>query len=197
MPLKRPRFRRFLGERRYRKLFVIAVEGTKTEPQYFGIFNGLCSVIHVNCLKSNHSSPLQVLKRMEACLKQEALKETDEAWLVVDKDAWNDEQLAQLFKWSQNADNLGFALSNPKFEYWLLLHFEEGAGISSSRECSERLRRHLPDYDKGIEARKFSRNMIANAIRRAKLRDNPPCIDWPRTIGNTTVYKLAENILAG
>jgi hypothetical protein len=80
MPPKRRKFQRPLGERRYRKLFVIAVEGVKTEPQYF-------------------------------------------------------------------------ALSNPKFEYWLLLHFNDGTGIASSRDCSDRLKRHLPGYDKGIDAR--------------------------------------------
>ena len=65
MPPKRRKFQRPLGERRYRKLFVIAVEGVKTEPQYFAIFNDQQSVIRVNCLKGSHdSSPPQVLKRM-------------------------------------------------------------------------------------------------------------------------------------
>jgi len=36
MPLKRRKSQRPLGERRYRKLFVIAAEGVKTEPQYLG-----------------------------------------------------------------------------------------------------------------------------------------------------------------
>ena len=195
MPLKRRNFRRPLGERRYRKLFLIATEGVKTEPQYFAILNDRYAVIHV--VKSNHhSSPLQVLKRIKDRLKRETLKNSDEAWLVVDKDQWQDEQLAQLHAWSQDADNYGFALSNPKFEYWLLLHFEDGTKISSSRECSARLKNHLPDYDKDLDGRKISSDMIEDAIHRAKVRDNPPCEDWPRTFGSTTVYKLVENILS-
>ena len=196
MPPKRRRFQRPLGERRYRKLFVIAVEGVKTEPQYFAIFNDQQSVIRVNCLKGSHdSSPPQVLKRMEDHLRQEELRSSDEAWLVVDKDQWTDEQLDQLHAWAQARDNYGFVLSNPKFEYWLLLHFEDGTGIASSRDCSDRLKRHLPGYDKGIDARKITRDRIDEAIRRARLRDNPPCADWPRALGGTTVYKLVENIL--
>jgi hypothetical protein len=172
MPPKRRKFQRPLGERRYRKLFVIAVEGVKTEPQYFAIFNDQQSVIRVNCLKGSHdSSPPQVLKRMEDHLRQEELRSSDEAWLVVDKDQWT------------------------KFEYWLLLHFEDGTGIASSRDCSDRLKRHLPGYDKGIDTRKITRDRIEEAIRRARLRDNPPCADWPRALGGTTVYKLVENIL--
>ena len=197
MPPKRRKYRRLLGERRYRKFFLIATEGVKTEPQYFAILNNQNSVIHVDCLKSNyHSSPPQVLKRMKDRLKQETLKNSDEAWLVVDKDQWQDEQLAQLHTWSQDADNYGFALSNPKFEYWLLLHFEDGTNLGSASECSARLKKHLPGYDKGLDIRNITPDMIEDAIRRAKARDNPPCEDWPRTFGSTTVYKLVENILS-
>ena len=197
MPPKKRNFRRPLGERRYRKLFIVATEGIKTEPQYFAILNDRYSVIHVDCLRSkHHSSPPQVLKRMQDRLKQVTLDNSDEAWLVVDKDQWNNKQLTQLHTWSQSAGNYGFALSNPKFEYWLLLHFEDGTNIGSSRECSDRLKNHLPDYDKSLDDRKISPDMIEDAIRRAKIRDNTPCEDWPRTLGSTTVYKLVENILS-
>jgi hypothetical protein len=172
------------------------MEGVKTEPQYFGIFNNEQSVIQVSCLKSSHgSSPLYVLKRMEDYLRQENLRSSDEAWLVVDKDQWTDEQLVQLHDWAQTHDNFGFALSNPKFEYWLLLHFEDGNDIASSRDCTERLKRHLTDYDKGIDVRKFTNEHISAAIRRAKLRDNPTCVDWPRSPGGTTIYRLVEKLL--
>ena len=195
MPSNRRKFRRSTGRRRYRKLFVIATEGAKTEPQYFALFNNRHSVVKVDCIKGkHHSTPPQVLKRMKDRLKQEGLLTSDEAWLVVDKDEWTDDRLEQLHAWSQEADNYGFALSNPKFEYWLLLHFEEGKGIRSSRECSDRLERHWPNYDKDIDARKIKPDRIKNAIDRAKVRDNPPCVDWPRVFGSTTVYKLVEKI---
>ena len=189
--LKRP-----LGERRYKKLFIIATEGVKTEPRYFVLFNNRQSVIKVQCLRGkSESSPPQVLRRMAEYLRRESLKESDEAWLVVDKDQWTDEQLHQLHAWAQSSENYGLALSNPKFEYWLLLHFEDGAGVSSSHACSERLKRYLPNYDKDIGPGKITRGMIANAIQRAKQRDNPPCMDWPRSIGST-VYRLLERILS-
>lgn len=198
MPRKRRDFQRFYGERRYRKMFVVAVEGEKTEPQYFSIFNDEQSVIWVNCLGGNRdSSPTAVLKRLKAYLRSKGLKSSDEAWLVVDKDQWTDEQLSQLHRWAQSSSNYGFALSNPNFEYWLLLHFEDGTRIKSSQDCSERLKRYLPGYDKGIDAHKFTPERIEDAIRRAQARDNPPCTDWPRKLGCTTVYRLVENILKG
>jgi hypothetical protein len=86
-------------------------------------------------------------------------------------------------------------LSNPKFEYWLLLHFEDGAGVTSSQDCTARIRRHLPNYNKGIDSRKISKEQITDAIHRARARDNPACPDWPRNIGGTTVYKLVEKLI--
>ncbi len=197
MQASRRKFQRPLGERRYRKLFVIAVEGKKTEPEYFSIFNNEQSIIRVKCLKSSHdTAPPQVLKRMKNFLKQEQLKTSDEAWLVVDKDLWTDEQLNQLLAWAQTHTNYGFALSNPSFEFWLLLHFEDGTGIGSTQDCIDRLKRHLPRYNKKIDTHKITRNRIEEAVCRAKKRDNPPCVDWPRTPGGTTVYRLVEKMTA-
>lgn len=190
MSPKKRKFQRPSGKRRYRKIFVLATEGTKTEVQYFSIFNNRNMVVHIEFLKKRgDSAPPQVLERMRSHLKNQSLKGSDEAWLVVvDKDQWTDDQLLQLHKWAQEADNYGFALSNPKFEFWLLLHFEDGSGVNSSQTCSERLKRHFPEYDKGINMKKISEDMIVEAIKRAKRRDMPTCRDWPRDTG-TTVYK--------
>ncbi len=189
------KFSRPLGDRRYKKLFVLAVEGIKTEPLYFALFNSRDSVIRVQCLKDKSgSSPPQVLKRMEKHLKAGELKSTDEAWLVSDKDQWSDSQLSQLHQWSQKEENYGFALSNPKFEYWLLLHFADGSGVTSAQDCDRRLKGYIPDYDKSLDTKKITVEMINSAIERARQKDNPSCADWPRIFG-ATVYKLVESIL--
>jgi len=196
MAAPRRKFKRPFGERRYRKKFVIAAEGVKTEPQYFSIFNKGNAVIRVQCIKgSNKSSPPQVLERMRKFLRQEGLRKEDEAWLVVDNDQWTVEQLQELHEWSKKLENRGFAVSNPKFEFWLLLHFEEGKSLASVSDCSKRLKRHLPDYDKGIKWHVFTAEKINEAIQRAKVRDDPPCEDWPRKFGNTTIYRLVEKIM--
>ncbi|TSA38190.1 MAG: RloB domain-containing protein [Porphyromonadaceae bacterium] len=196
MTAARRKFQRPLGERRYRKLFVIATEGYITEPQYFALFLKYQPIVHIKCLRDkSKNSPLQVLKRLRTQLKNENFMKSDEAWLVVDKDKWTDNQLGQLFAWSNQSDQFGFALSNPKFEFWLLLHFEDGNGIASSQDCSGRLQVHLPDYDKNIDSRKFTRELMEVAIHRAEVRDNPPCADWPKVIG-TTVYKLVAKFLS-
>ncbi len=175
-------------------MFLLSVEGEKTEQQYFNMFNDRDSLVHVRCLsKRKKSAPHQILKEMEEHINKEGLRKNDEAWIVVDRDQWTEEQLMALYEWSQRKPNYNFALSNPKFEYWLLSHFEDPGGVNS-RECSERLKRYIPDYDKGIEAHHFPEEKIREAIERAKQKDSPQCERWPITAG-TTVYRLIESIL--
>jgi hypothetical protein len=196
MPKKLPSFQRPLGTLRYKKLFVISVEGSKTEPQYFAIFNQPHSIVLVKCLRrpSTKSSPMQVLKKMERYLRSESLKETDEAWIVVDKDDWAEDHLRELLQWAKKSDNYGFALSNPNFEYWLLLHFEDGKGISNTQECLTHLKRYLPNYRKDIDCKKITLELVAKAIARAKQRDINRPNDLP-PLWSTSVYKLVERIL--
>ncbi len=197
MPQKRRSFIRPFGKLPYRKLFVIATEGAKTEPQYFEILRKLKSEqVTISIPEGkNKSDPENVLKRMKEHLKKEGLKPSDEAWLVVDKDRWHDEQIEKLYEWTKRKKNYGLALSNPRFEYWLLLHFVDG-DIGSAHNIEKLLDTYLPNYSqtKAVDPQKFKPDNIEKAIARAKKRDTPPCEDWPRLPCRTTVYKLADNI---
>jgi hypothetical protein len=138
MPPRR-KFRRPLGEKRYRKMFVIATEGAKTEPEYFSILQQIVGnvTVKIKCLtRDKESAPELVLKRMKKHIHDEGLKDEDEAWLVVDRDYWTNEQLAQLYNWSKEHDSYGLAVSNPNFELWLLFHFDEASGITNAKNCS-------------------------------------------------------------
>jgi hypothetical protein len=197
MPSGRRRFTRKSGTRPYRTLFLVAVEGKRTEPDYFSLFQGQNAAIRLRCLPARgDSAPPQVVKRIEEFIAREGLRSSDEAWIVADRDHWTEDQLNALYDWSKKGQNRRVAVSNPCFEFWLLLHFEEGHGIATFREVRERLRRHLPDYGKGIDSRSFTRERIGDAIRRASGKDTPPSPDWPRNPGNTTVYRLVKKLLS-
>jgi uncharacterized protein YpiB (UPF0302 family) len=188
------RFRRPEGQRRYKKMFIIVAEGTVTEQEYFQLLDDE-SIVRVRCLKNRKNlSPNEALLRVREHVRKESLEKTDEAWVVVDKDSWKEEHLDELHKWAQGRSNYGFALSNPKFEFWLLLHFEDAKGVGTSEQCSKKLAKHLPGYNKHVDRQKFTHERIKAATDRAKKRDTPPCAGWPRNTG-TTVYKLVEKIL--
>ncbi len=191
----RRRFSRPTGTRRIRKMILIATEGKITEPTYFAILNQMNSENRtVKVVHGKKSTPNHVLKRIEGVLEREGLKREDEAWIVVDKDDWSDWELQRLVHWSHQKANYHLAVSNPMFEYWLLLHYEDGFGVSTANQCTDRLKRYLSTYKKHIRSNDFTRDHVADAIRRAEARDRPATIDWPRGVGST-VYKLAKSIL--
>jgi RloB-like protein len=188
-------FTRPVGQRPYKRLFIIIAEGTVTEQEYFKLLDD-DSVVRVKCLDNTKNLPPdRAPQRAKAYVKSEGLKKGDQAWVVIDKDSWPEEHLRELHRWAQSKPEYGFALSNPKFEYWLLLHFDDPKGITTGPQCEASLARKLPNYDKHINRRDFDLQKIQQAVARAKTRDTPPCADWPRQPG-TTVYRLVEAIFA-
>jgi len=132
---------------------------------------------------------------MKQQLREEQLTSLFEAWIVVDKNQWTYEQLEQLYVWSHAREHCNVALSNPSFEFWLLLHFEDGKGAVTQSECSDRLRNHIENYSKHIYPNKFKPQNIEKAVQRAKSRYDSTRQDRSQHPGNSTVYKLVERIL--
>ena len=69
MPLSR--FNRPKGERRYKKLFFIATEGAKTEPQYINVVRRYHqSDVHIEHVRvGDKSAPLEILKHLKDSLR--------------------------------------------------------------------------------------------------------------------------------
>lgn len=196
MACKVSRFKRRLGERRYRRRFVLATEGTRTEPEYFQLFRGLADT-HIKIVPHGQaSSPDRLLRAMQRHLRSEPLKADDQAWIVVDTDAWTEEQLRAVHAWSVASERHGLAVSNPMFEYWLLLHFEDGDQVTTAKQCRDRLARHLPHGSKCGLPIESLRDLVHGAVERAVRRDCPACPDWPRQTG-TTVYRLVQALRGG
>ena len=188
-------FSRPSGTRHYRRLFLLSCEGHQTEPSYFKRFNS--DTLHIECLRSNgKSAPLQVLNRLKK--NRRSLQPGDQMWLVVDRDQWEETHLDELATWVQAATGAirrGLALSNPKFEIWLLYHFEDASNYATAKTCVDRLRNYLPDYDKWVDNKRISQEMIQQAIARAE-----PHLDehtrWPKQQGATSVCLLVKELLA-
>jgi hypothetical protein len=195
------RLQRRSKDRPYKKLFILVTEGKKTEPEYFAIIrqeikNSRKHLIDIKTIQPKNSAPQYLLKSMQRVLEKENFNsKIDEAWIVADKDEWPEEHIEGLNRWAQEQEYYGLAVSNPNFEYWLLLHFEDGTQISSAADCSTRLKKWLPDYNKGLNNSKIILDHIKNAIKRAKNRDRDSNDDWPKAAASTTVYRLVEKLL--
>lgn len=189
------RFSRNVGTRNCKPVFVIATEGSVTEPSYFEKFKG--RDVAIKTVDSGQdSSPAGVLKSLRKYLKANPLDKGEEAWVVIDRDIWPSEQIEKVYKTllgMRPKGQLYLALSNPKFEFWILLHFEDGYGVSSGTACDQRLKKYLPRYDKDLSCWNPKIGEIMQAIERAKRMDKERC-DWPRDRG-TTVYRLVEKLI--
>lgn len=193
------KFTRSSGNRFYKRLFLVGVEGTRTECDYFSMFSS--TYVHVVPVASREgNSPRKVLAALKAEASRVPLREGDYLWVVVDRDQWPDEEIELCRKWAEDSKESpgqykGFSLSNPKFEFWLLLHFEDGARHTTSKACVEALRVYLPEYKKSLVRSDFSEAGVSAAIQRAKvLLGNADPSDWPRETGKTTVFTLCEAI---
>lgn len=193
------------GSRPYRSLFAIVVEG-QTELQYFTmpIFRNRNVKVEVRPGKRQDPPALtRAADDLLASLKRSGtLRAGDQAWIVLDKDDWSDAQLTEVFSWANARTDRGVGLSIPQFEYWLLLHFEGGKGISTQAEVLNALRRHIPNYRKAAPFT-FSANDVSQAVLKASARVPKPVVspsELEKNLGAgtaaTTVHFLAEQLLA-
>ena len=137
---------------------LIVCEGEKTEPGYF---RELCSYYrlssaNIEITPGDGNDPVSVVRTAKQLQKAEIRQgeRYDRVYCVFDRDEHTN--YADGCRQAQK-ENYNSAISNPSFEYWLLLHFEYSRAPfqrtgknTAAQNCERSLRRHLPDYRKGI-----------------------------------------------
>lgn len=129
---------------------LIVCEGEKTEPDYFNeirkrfrLQRSLITVISAG----EPASIVKVADRMERDAEREG-NPIDSVWLVFDDDGRP--QIADILKQQSSRKKRSVAFSNPCFEIWCLLHFEERPGpFSDSQAVKKHLTSHIPEYEEG------------------------------------------------
>lgn len=183
-------------KRKVKNLVVISAEGHVTEKEYFeDVLRGkyvddqlmVIKVLPHHC----KSSYRQIRERMEQHLSQNPLEAGVSAWIVADKIPNKDAEVEDLISWAEGKD-LSVAISYPNFDYWILLHFEDGTKINSN-SCKKRLNVYFGDYKKSLDPKKFTQQYIDLAIDRSKAKHKTNGGKWPKSNGST-VYRLVEHI---
>ncbi len=196
-------------DRLTQKVFLISVEGEKTEPSYFNLFVGREDIVihieHPGNGRDHNSSPDGVLWRMNNSDYWEEMGEDDEAWIVVDRDKRGVQKFEGIQTWvsggNESEPKRFIAVSNPKFECWLLFHFQGVKTSAKSKKCEDQLKEHLLEFKKEIlksHQNKFTAHddkNIKTAIKRAKNRYKKVANPYKAPIAFTSVYKLVESIL--
>ncbi len=191
---KKNQFSRPIGTREYRKVFTIFPEGEKTENDYFTILKKINDRVNIIVKKGDKKTePNQILKRAKKYIKENGLNKNEQIWLIIDVDGRKKSAFQECFEWEKINIKHNLAISNPKFEYWLLLHFESGDDVKNTNDCVRRLLRHLPNYTKSnIGVKEIRRENCKTAVHNGKRKhDTVEVLE-----GNcSTVYKLLNEIL--
>jgi hypothetical protein len=177
------------------RLCVIAVEGAVDEAQYFKSFGSRRLKVEILKTESdNKSAPKYVFQRLDEFSAKHDLDDQDMLWLVMDVDRWGADQLSRL---SRESTQKGYqlAISNPCFEVWLCLHFEDlNPQDKTSKNFKARLGSiRVTHQSSPLDFSALLRERLPDAIARAKALHPDSQDYWPQTIGSH-IYRLMDAI---
>ena len=208
------------GYREAEKFYILSYEGTTTEKKYFAdlrnsiYFNdsGKIETIPLKRKANQGSNPISVKQLLKEAKKEYNFKSTDEFWLIIDRDDWENIHRIDfdlLIEECDKESNFFIALSNPCFELWLILHLttldifseEELAAIYENKKISDKknyiddiLAKCIADgrgYNKKPNPKIFLPKLYHAIERASKLAvENER---YPKAIG-TDVYKLVARL---
>lgn len=125
-----------------KKVVVISCEGCNTEPEYFEsvkrkLSESLKNLVEVELVEKpdNSSDPANVLKNLENHIesKFDFREGSDILWLVIDRESVDSRKKAiEAILPICTAKGYSIALSNPTFEFWLLLHVADISGYNQN-----------------------------------------------------------------
>ncbi|MEH1863972.1 MAG: RloB family protein [Nostoc sp.] len=185
---------------------LIACEGSKTEPIYFNsIRNELrSSTLDIIVLPhQNKTDPRSIIERLIEERQQrkdnQQWSTEDEAWAVFD----GDEHIEKSLENWQSAINratsqkINLAITNPCFELWYLIHFQDHFAQINRDRLVNLLGKHIPNYDKSMCLYpKPLKSLTEQAIQRAEKmakeiernelseHSNPCCSGLPKLISS-------------
>lgn len=177
------------------KIIIIATEGSDTEKIYFSKFRDSRVQVHVVPSKNGLSAPKWILANAQAYKDQYQIGEGDEIWLAIDRDRWDPGQLSQIAA-DCVAQDINLAVSVPRFEIWLSLHFPDPLPNPMNKGSLEaHLKRLMSGYSKSRYDCTSIMPMVGDATARARAMDTNPTHRWPTSSG-TRVYRIIESMLA-
>jgi len=201
MARNRDDLRRRRPHRQPKPRFLIVCEGIVTEPRYFRDVRHIeRSLIDLQIEPGGTPKTLverAVELKRDADGKARKLKDDnqkyEEVWCVFDID---EHPLIAGAKDQARANGVELAISNPCFELWALLHFQDQRAHIERGKVQHLCRSHMRNYEKQLEYETL-RPKYSDALRRAD--DLQRWHDSRGTVGanpSTTVYRLVERIKA-
>lgn len=196
------------------KIIVLAFEGNDTEEIYFDEFKSSDifddALIFLHILKrpktNTNSAPNHVFNKLKKEAKDEYnFKDTDELWMIIDTDRWKN--IPDIISECKKQSNMFVAVSNPCFEFWLLLHIKDiaeyderelslilnNAKVSKKKNyVDSKITEILGFYNKSNPKPELFLPTVDFAIKQAKKLDTNN-YEYPENLGSH-VYKVIEKL---
>lgn len=154
------RTRRPAPNREEKPHVLIVEEGEKTEFSYFkdfrneGLRIGQKTLVIRGAKQTGHTDPLGIVKDAIQIVAEALVKNDpfEKVWCVFDLDYRPRKNLQEAIALAK-ANGFSLATSNPTFELWYLLHFEENPSTAErkSAEVVRLLKKRIPGYTKAMD----------------------------------------------
>lgn len=144
---------RKVSTRKRRAKFVLVMEGKNTEPDYFEEFSRRNTAICVDIEPvKNAGSPITLTEKAASIRKTQRSRsyiknngDNDRVWAVFDRD--EHDYIAESFAICAKND-VGIAFSNPCFELWLILHYQDYDKDEHRHKTQDHCENVCPGYTK-------------------------------------------------
>ncbi len=138
------------------------------------------------------SAPVHALRRAVEFVTKGQLEPDDQLWIVLDTDRWGDKQLMEVRR-ACDDKGWGLTISNPCFELWLYLHYEDlPENFSGGSQNMKAALKEVCQANNGYQV-DDALNNLPKAIERAIALDSrTDLLLPPRNV--TQVYRLARAI---
>lgn len=172
-PMRRPH-----KNRQRKKRFLLYCEGEVTEPEYFRdlkrfLRNPLVEIEIGEGKRNDPKGLVELAKARRDSARRDAKREKDdsllydEVWCVFDVD--DHANLREAIQ-QASAVSIHVAVSNPRFELWILIHFRDQWAYIDGAQSESDVRQFISDYEKRIDFSKI-KNKGHEAIERARKMD--------------------------
>lgn len=154
--------------------------------------------IAVVCQSASKSSIPSILEKAKSLAAQKS-HEKDEVWTVLDQDSDSHfaHQFEKLKDWEKLSPKHHIAVSIPRFEYWLLCHFESSPSKSNAMH-DVYVAKYLPGYDRKKDLERHKGKITVQSIQHAiRVASRIPLNSYHSSTPGSDVWKLVQSLLAG
>jgi hypothetical protein len=150
-------------------------KGKEIRPTLFVFCEGETEDAYIKYLRSLYRLPIEVVikikgsginkRYIDECKKNKTTHPKDRTFLIYDYD------VPEIVDKLKKIEKVELIFSNPCFELWYLLHFQNQTGEITTDECVSKLMTHIQNYRKGAIDNRLKDRLSdnkENAVSKAK-----------------------------